>query len=397
MLEEKLELFKDAFLESLVGNRKGDKPEETALLRERILKGKIGIVTNNKKKFTIAKKTISLFGIKNISQIEIPTEIFDLTEIPALSKALAGRFFKSCNFYIARGRLGAPGSGALTIMIDEFGHVISAVTSPPHHLHKFSLETSVFLDIFRLLKRLGFTPFHNGITKRTKTVYSSLTPLKIAEKISERKAIPLKNIRGKKLLIVGGYLDGIFFASILKNQFEKIHIFDIENSVLKLAGLLGLKSFFPKKEFVYDVILDLTGFGGAVCRDGKVSNFKGKMIISEIASGVQEFPKNGKPNFLLKLKKGKANTSGTMTLTVKTVRESAAKIEEIKGVLYAVPQLFFAESLLFNVKSAESFYELMEIPALTVSCKTETSLRTEDIDKKITEVIENFEFELERV
>ena len=100
----------------------------------------------------------------------------------------------------------------------------------------------------------------------------------------------------------------------------------------------------------------------------------------------------------MKLKGEKGKTSGTMTLTVNTVREISREVEEFEGVLYAVPNLFFAESFLFGLKSSRAFLDVMEFSALTVSVKREVVSRVEE---RLQELLENkvkeIEFELERV
>ncbi|MEO2069157.1 MAG: FeGP cofactor biosynthesis guanylyltransferase HcgB family protein [Desulfurobacteriaceae bacterium] len=349
MLEE-YKVFRKAISESLEGKRKGDKPSETALIRESIRKGKLGIVSSNSVKFNLMKNTISTFGINKVKWVKIPTENFDLTDIPALFKALAGRNVEDCDFFLARGRLGVPGSGALTVLIDKLGRILSAVTSPPHHLHCLSLETAVILDTIRVLRRIGFSLSHKGITEKTKTVYSSLSLLDVAREIARKKAEPLQKFRGERLLIVGGYLAGIFLPEFLSKNFSEIFIYDKEEKVLELTKKCGTAYLTPDKNKEYDLVLDLTGYGGANVKEKTVEGFKGKVVVSELASGIQNFEKKGSPDYILKPKVLFANTSGTMTLTVKVARKVADNLEKEKDVLYAVPQLLFAESFLFNLK-----------------------------------------------
>ncbi|WP_297445627.1 FeGP cofactor biosynthesis guanylyltransferase HcgB family protein [Desulfurobacterium sp.] len=380
-------LFKKAFEESLNGIRKGDKPEETEALKKLLLDGKFGVVTDNHKKFSIFKNTLGMFGVKNVIQICVPTDIFDLEQMPSLSKALSGRYFGECDFYIARGRLGLPGSGALTILIDVYGNVISAVTSPPHHIHGLSLETALFFDVFRLLKRLGMVPVHKGITNRTRTVYSSFTVLDVAKKIAKKKAEVLKEFKGDSLLVIGGYLDGIFIAEYLKNNFREIFLYDKEKSVMALSPFNK-----PERE-EFDVIIDLTGFGGIDVSRGQAGKFKGKVIISEEPSGLEALETEKKPDFFLKMDyRGK--TSGTMTLTIHTVRKISVEIEKFNDVLYAVPNLFFAESLLFNAKSSRGFLDVMEIPAVTASVKNGGNFKANYFEDVLNGILQEMKFEL---
>ena len=87
--------FKEAYLQSLSGERKGDRPEEVEYLRRYLKSSKWGVVTDNPLKFRIFKNTLSLFGIDRVVQLNVPTDAFDLLQVPALGKALAGRAFQT--------------------------------------------------------------------------------------------------------------------------------------------------------------------------------------------------------------------------------------------------------------------------------------------------------------
>lgn len=387
MWKEDRLLFKKAFQESLNGVRKGDKPEETAAIREAILKGKFGVVTDNPEKFSVFRNTLAMFGIKNVVQVDVDTNCFDLEQMPSLAKALAGRYFRSCDFYIARGRLGLPGSGAFTVIVDVYGNVVSGVSSPPHHLHKFSLKTALFFDVFRLLRRLGISPVHSGITDKTQTFYSPFTVFDVAKRISEMKAEVLKNFTGGSLLVIGGYLDGIFIAEYLKNNFKQVFLYDKETSVMALSPCDK-----PDRE-KFDVIIDLTGFGGIDVKKGQAGRFKADIIVSEEPSGLGLLETGKKPDFFLKMNY-KSKTSGTMTLTIRTIRELSARLEDIKDVLYAVPNLFFAESLLFNVKSSCSFLDVMEIPAVTLSVRRDGNFKVDYFEDLLSDILQEIQFEL---
>ncbi len=383
--------FKHSYLESLSGVRRGDKPEETEAIKEIVLKSKVGIVTNSERKFTVLKNLLSLFGIKTVEKIEIATDSFDLTQIPALSKALAGKFISDCDIFLTRGRLGLPGSGAFTVLTDREGNILSGVTSQSHHLHRFSVETAIFFDIVSLLKRIGLQPYHKGITDSTRTVYSSLSLFEIGKMISKQKAEPLKKFSGKKLLIIGGYFDGIFIGEFLRENFEKIYLIDKEESVLNLSPFPSLQN----KEKQFDLILDLTGFGGVKTEKGKVLSFTGETVITEEPSGAINLETEKDTDYRLKLRSRIANTSGTMTLAVKIVRKAVDIIEEKKGVLYAVPNLLFAENLLFNLKNETAFKEITYLPAITVSVKKDSKITTETVDETVTSIIKELLFELE--
>jgi len=393
MWKERKFPFREAYLQSLSGKRKGDRPQEVEYLKQRLKSSKWGVVTDNPLKFRLFKNTLSLFGIDRVVQLEIPTDPFDLLQIPVLGKALAGRNVSDCDLFLARGRLGLPGSGALTVLVSSCGDVVSAVTSPPHVVHGLSLETALFLDTFRLLSRLGLKPLHSGITERTATVYSDYTLLDVARRISERKVEPLKKFKGDKLLIVGGYLNGFFVGEFLRENFRQVYLYDVEPAVLELSPFSQ-----PNGNIEFDLILDLTGFGGAPVSPGSVAGFRGKIVVSEEPSGSGRFETEKRADFVLKLKRGETKTSGTMTLTVSTVREISREVENVEGVLYAVPNLFFTETLLFGLKSSRAFMDVMEFPAVTVSVRRETVSQVEsELNKLLDRKVGEIEFELERV
>jgi hypothetical protein len=386
--------FKNAYLESLTGNRKGDKPEETEKIVELLKKGTLGIATNNYKKFLIAKKVAQSFGIKNVQQITIPTNCFDLTPIPALSKATAGSFISDCDFLLARGRLGAPGSGALTVLIHKSGAIVSAVTSPPSHIHKLPLEQSLIADLTTLFRRLGMERKGKGITPKTETIYSSLTFLDLVRKIAEKKAKPLKTFKGNSLLIIGGYLWGAFLPKLLKDNFQEIYIYDINHDVLQLCSAIS-KVKHPKTNH-FDLIIDLTGYGGVKVEKGKAGKFTAKITVSEEPSADRKLKTEKSPHYLLKLKNRNFNTSGTMTLTIKISRNAAERAEKELPILYAVPQLSFFESLLFEFSSPDSFLNALNNPILSVSAP-KGEVKSEDLDEIIEKEVKNLEFTLERV
>ena len=368
-------LHQRALLESIEGSRKGDRIEETESIQRFLRSGNIGIVTSNNAKFNIAKNALSLFGLESI-QVKVPTNCFDLTPMPALFKALSGRNFSDANVFLARGRLGIAGSGSLTVMVDREGRLLSAVTSPPHHITGFSIELATFLDIFKILRRLGLISNYSGITEKTETIYSSLTFLDVARAISYRKFDAIKgSLIGKTCLLIGLYLDGLFFLDKLRNFFEDVYCFDKEKTVLSFCKNKVLNSIYGKN---FDTVIDLSGYGGF--RQYKNINFK-RLIVekplseSKLPDNCVSFYANG------------AKTSGTMTLSVATIRRACDDLENLSGVFYAVPNLLPFESLLFNVKSKAAFMDAISFPAVTVSAMKD-SLNQLDIDRAVKSRIE---------
>jgi len=386
--------FLKGYRESLEGNRKGDKPEETEKIKDLLLNGTLGIVTENNVKYKIMEKVSESFGIKRIRRIEIPTSPFDLTETPALSKAKAGRLISDCDFFLARGRLGLPGSGAMTVLTTKDGFIVSAVTSPPSHIHKMPLESALILDTTELFRRLGLTQKTKGITEKTETVFSGMTFIDLIKKITEKKWEPLKKFKGEKVLIIGGYLWGAFLGPLLKENFKNVYLFDLNKDVL-----LFCREVYPfklPKEKQFDLIIDLTGYGGIEVKRNEVGNFRAKTVISENPSGEKELKTPKTPHYFLELKNGDFPTSGTMTLTVKVSRMASEVAERTLPILYAVPQLKFLENLLFNFSSASSFLKGLSSPVLAVSA-LRGKVTEKELDEVILSLIENLEFSLRKV
>ncbi len=379
------ELLKRAFSESLSGQRKGDKVEETQILRDKVSELPILVATSNEDKFRFFKNSLSIFQLK-ANWLKIDTSFADLTPMPVISKINYAKNFVSNALIISRGRVGLPGSGAATVLADDKGRIISMVTSPPSHIHRLPMSLSIYKETFELLLRLGFTPKHRGITDKTKTVYSNLKILDVFRKVSERKFQALKPLRGKSVLIIGGYLDGAFLCELLKENFDEIHVIDLESEVITFVKSV-CKDVKSSKSGRFDLVLDLTGFGGI---DSVPVSYG--LLITESPSGRLKLDKKEKGR-ILRLRNEYANTSGTMSLSLKVIRVSADKIEKIKGVLYAVPNLANMEELLFSLKSAESFLSIAHLPALSASVLGE-QFEPELLDRVIDEEVKKIEFEL---
>jgi len=105
------ESIRRAYIESYNGTRKGDKKEEVELIKQTILNAKnIVVATNNPKKFKVVKDILLeiLDKEKNknivVSKIDIPTEVSDLTRMPALNKGLIAVDTSNADIIIAGGR-----------------------------------------------------------------------------------------------------------------------------------------------------------------------------------------------------------------------------------------------------------------------------------------------------
>lgn len=67
-----------------------------------------------------------------------------------------------CDLVIARGRLGVPGSGSMLVIMDSKGRILSAALSPPHIIHKKSVEKAVKDEMTTALKRIGLNEKHES-------------------------------------------------------------------------------------------------------------------------------------------------------------------------------------------------------------------------------------------
>jgi|GEM_PF-240921 hypothetical protein len=386
--------FVKGYLASLRGKRKGDKPVETEIIRDKIVRSSIGIVTANEKKYMIISSILRTFGIRKVVPVKLSTDSFDLTDIPALMKAIAGSKISECEFFLARGRLGIPGTGALTVLIHRDGSIVSAVTSPPSHIHRLSLEEAVVFDVVSLFRRIGLKQTSKGITEETTTVYSSLTFIDIIKLITEKKAQPLLAFSGEKVLIIGGYLWGAFLVPFLKKRFKEVCIFDTNSHVINFCSYIS--DFNKPSDRRFDLIVDLTGFGGIEVNNSKAGNFEGNFIVCEEPSGKSHLKVKKAPHYFLKLKNDIFKTSGTMTISVKISRIAAERVENELPVLYAVPQLLFFESFLFNYASPSGFLNILNNPVIAASSLVNKSI-SKQIDSILIEEVEKLEFALERV
>ena len=153
MLEKHI---KKAYNESTEGKRKGDKKTESEKIREYILSAKKITVPNwDGKKLESINKVLKEFGLPKAKGLKIHTNAADLTRMPTITKALMAVDTTDSDLIIARGRLGAPGSGSMLVIMDHKGRILSAAISPPHIIHRKSLQEAVEEELKTALQRLG--------------------------------------------------------------------------------------------------------------------------------------------------------------------------------------------------------------------------------------------------
>ncbi len=389
--------LREGYAESLRGERKGDKPSETSAIVDFLKNSTVGVVTSKREKYSAVSNVLKLFGIKSVWLKLERSELFDLTPFPAYHKALAGRYLSDeAELFLARGRLSVPGSGACTLLVDRGGHIISAVSSPPHHLHGFPVEVSLWVDTFNLLLRLGMKPLpHRGITEKTLTVYSTMTPFELFGLISERKFRPfaefLKRVKPERVLIVGGYLDGLFFFKLLKDFpfVKELHLLDVSLQVYRLFELEGLE-VGGKTLGVYDLVVDLTGFGGI---DELPAEAEYLIVEKPHTEWTKEVKTDARTLFLTsKTVKG---SLGTMSLAVKIARRASELCEEKFKLFYCVPNLLNFESLLFNAENPEAFlFFSRTYPLLTASAPREFAPEPRQLDAVVVNEVKRLTFSL---
>lgn len=153
MLEEHI---KKAYNESAEKKRKGDKHIEVEKIKEYILSAKNITIPNwDEKKLESINKVLKEFGLPKAKGLRIHTNAADLTRMPTITKALMAVDTTDSDLIIARGRLGAPGSGSMLVIMDHKGRILSAAISPPHIIHRKSLQEAVEEELKTALQRLG--------------------------------------------------------------------------------------------------------------------------------------------------------------------------------------------------------------------------------------------------
>jgi len=149
-------LIKNAYVESIKGIRKGDKEEEIRKIQEKIINAKkIVVATNNQKKFKVLRDIMLRVCNAEIKMLDIDTRFADLTRMPAITKGLIAVDIEKADLYIARGRLGVPGSGSMLVILDEKGRVLTASLSPSSVIHKEDIEKRIEKEIIEALNRVG--------------------------------------------------------------------------------------------------------------------------------------------------------------------------------------------------------------------------------------------------
>lgn len=151
------ESVRNACIESSTGVRRGDKEEETAIIREYILGSKRIVVPNfNGEKIDAIKEVLNRLDLPPLIHLDVHTDSCDVSRMPAVTKALMALDMTDADLVIARGRLGVPGSGSMLVITDRKGRVLTAGLSPSHHIHGKTVYEAVRDEMRDALSRIGF-------------------------------------------------------------------------------------------------------------------------------------------------------------------------------------------------------------------------------------------------
>lgn len=150
------EIIRMAAEESIGGIRRGDKESEVKAIQDYIKNAELIIVPNkNGLKLDSINQALNEFGLNSAICKNINTNFADCSRLPAINKCLMAVDQFEANLFIARGRLGLPGSGSLLIFMDSKGRILTAGSSPSHVIHKNSLGSSVYNETVQALERIG--------------------------------------------------------------------------------------------------------------------------------------------------------------------------------------------------------------------------------------------------
>jgi len=150
------ETIKTAYIESIKNIRRGDKEEELKKIQQKIINAKkIVVATNNQKKFKVIRDIMLRVCNAEIKMLNMDTRFADLTRMPAVTKGLIAVDVEEADLYIARGRLGVPGSGSMLVILDDKGRILTASLSPSSVIHKEDIGERIKREIIDALRRVG--------------------------------------------------------------------------------------------------------------------------------------------------------------------------------------------------------------------------------------------------
>ncbi|MHC1580588.1 SAM-dependent methyltransferase HcgC family protein [Methanopyrus sp.] len=244
-----------------------------------------------------------------------------------------------------------------------------------------------------------------GITDLTETV-TSRPFWDVVREVGYLKAEEVLEVlpEDARVLILGGYLTGVFASELLVEEGYDVTVLDPEPAVGDLLpdGVRFRAARVPPPGR-YDAVLDFTGLGGVDPRSLRrlgpeilvVENPEGNLNDPRVEehNETEERLKAGEESYELRLMDApfEVKTSGTFTLSIRVVREAANRLERHYGVLYAIPGIVNLERWTFALKRPrEGVERAKERPAVTVS-----QLRgAVDPDEVLGEVLDELLFEV---
>ncbi|AEF96898.1 SAM-dependent methyltransferase HcgC family protein [Methanotorris igneus] len=244
-----------------------------------------------------------------------------------------------------------------------------------------------------------------GITERVKTIDTKIKINDIIKHIVEKKAKAIKYfLEGEEFrqtVIFGAYLCGGYIAHSITDYSEEVILVDIQqhlkefvfNKNVKFMEMNQFKLKMRTGEVNPDLVIDITGIGGI--SPDFLQKFNPKCLIVEDPKGcydeyiykadntMERATVGEKIGILKTYRKSRiSKTSGTMTLTIDTVMDSAREVLDLDGVLYVIPNLRYYEGIIFHEKNIHKFLDEVHMPALTISA-------LEDVEEEANKILEN--------
>lgn len=231
-----------------------------------------------------------------------------------------------------------------------------------------------------------------GITSEVFTTRSKMQVKDVIHSITQKKSeaafewIKSLDLDVENSVIFGAYMTGVELSKSLK-EISNVSIVDVYSHMKTLVNVEveeGVKFYSDVDQGMElikgaDLVVDTTGLGGlkpeAACTiNGKVflvedptSDGSDKLILKKSNVKYRLQFSNADHKGILKTGGLQSKTSGTMTLTIETLRKSLENVLKREGVLYGVAAMDFYEGILFKEKNVQKFLKATEKPALTVS------------------------------
>lgn len=231
-----------------------------------------------------------------------------------------------------------------------------------------------------------------GITSEVFTTRSKMQVKDVIHNITQKKSeaalewIKSLDVDVENSVIFGAYMTGVELAKSLK-EISNVSLVDVYSHLKALVDIeteKGVKFYSDIDKGIElikgaDLVVDTTGLGGLKPEAARKINGKIFLVEDPTSDGSDKLileKSNVKDRLqfshadhrgILKIGGLQSKTSGTMTLTIETLRKSLENVLQCDGVLYGVAAMDFYEGILFKEKNVQKFLKATEKPALTVS------------------------------